>query len=398
MPPGATDETRPLVVLGAGYAGLTVAHEVWSRSKGTIPTVVIDRHPVHVLRTELYEVGRIAEAEDVGGWTVALGKVFDRTSVRVHTGTVESIDPTPRLVRTDSGEVPYRVLVIALGSVPAYYGVAGAAEHTHQVYGLLGAQRLARALQAIEKESVALPGERRPRIVVIGGGSTGTELAAEIATADWAAISDPKARAPDVLLVAGALPFLAGFPPPLVDHARALLRKAGVHLIGGLNTVRVEPGKVYLEDGTVLACDAAVWCAGIEAPATVRSLEVPHGKSGRIRVGPALEVPGLPGAFALGDIAEFRDPGSGMVVPATAQAAIAEARRVSENVVAIWNGEAPKPFTYRERGVLLALGLGRGAASVHRMTIWGRPASLLKRAVQREYERTVVRGEPSGVL
>ena len=398
MPSATVDETRPLVVLGAGYAGLTVAHGVWRRSRGTIPTVLVDRHPVHVLRTQLFEVGRIAESEDAAAWTVALGKVFDRTSVRVHTGTVGSIDLPHGVVRTDAGEVAYRALVIALGSVPAYYGVPGAPEHTHQVYGLLGAQRLARAMREAEKASVALPGERRPRVVVIGGGSTGTELAAEIATADWTAISDPRARTPEVILVAGALPFLDGFPPSLVAHARALLRQGGVHLILGLNTVRVEPGKVYLEDGTVLACDAAVWCAGIEAPMAVRSLDVPHGKSGRIRVGPSLEVPGVPGIFALGDIAEFRDPASGMVVPATAQAAIAEARRVAENVVAVWNGAAPRPFTYRERGVLLALGLGRGAASVHRLTIWGRPASLLKRAVEREYERTVARGEPSGVL
>ena len=398
MATAAGEARRPLVVLGAGYAGLTVAHGVWRRSKGTIPTVLVDRHPVHVLRTQLYEVGRIAESRDAAAWTVALGKVFDRTSVRLHTGTVESIDLAHGLVRTDTGELAYRALVIALGSVPAYYGVPGAAEHTHQVYGLLGAQRLAQAMVAVEKASAALPGERRPRVVAVGGGSTGTELAAEIATADWSAISDPKARAPEVVLVTGALPFLDGFPASLVAHARGLLRKGGVHLITGLNTVRVEPGKVHLEDGTVLACDVTVWCAGIEAPKSVRSLDVPHGKSGRVRVGPSLEVPGATGVFAVGDIAEFRDPASGMVVPATAQAAVAEARRVSESVVAVWNGGEPRPFIYRERGVLLALGLGRGAASVHRLTIWGRPASLLKRAVEREYERTVARGEPSGVL
>ena len=396
---GASEgDERPLVVLGAGYAGLTVAHGVWRHGRGKVPTVLVDRHPVHVLRTELYEVGRLAGSDDAAPWTVSLGKVFDRTSVTLRTGTVESIDLDRGLVRTDTGEVPYRVLVIALGSVPAYYGVPGAAENTHQVYGLLGAQRLARALRDIEKTSVDLPGERRPRVVVIGGGSTGTELAAEIATADWGAISGPKARPPAVMLVAGALPFLDGFPPSLVAHATILLRKAGVHLLSGVNTVRVDPGRVVLEDGTVLPCDAAVWCAGIEAPAAIRALGVPHGKSGRVRVGPALDVPGVPGVFALGDIAEFRDPASGMVVPATAQAAVAEARRVAESVVAVWNGGAPRPFTYRERGVLLALGLGRGAASVHRLTIWGRPASLLKRAVAREYERTVARGEPSGVL
>lgn len=52
------------VVLGAGYAGLLVAHGVWRRSKGQVPTVLVDRHPAHALRAELYEVGRILTSGD----------------------------------------------------------------------------------------------------------------------------------------------------------------------------------------------------------------------------------------------------------------------------------------------------------------------------------------------
>ncbi len=388
----------PLVVLGAGYAGLTVAHGVWRASRGAIPTVLVDRNPVHVLRTELYEVGRLAAEEDSARWTVPLAKVFDRTSVTCRTGLVERIDLGGRVVGVGGAELPFRALAICLGSVPAYYGVPGAAEHTHQVYGLSGAKRLAKALREVERRSPGLPGERRPRIVVIGGGSTGTELAAEIATTDWRVIADPKAREPDVVLVTGALPLLDGLPAGLVGHARRLLRAAGVSIVHGLNTVRVEDGRVYLEDGTVLVCDLSVWCAGVEAPTLVRELPGPHGRSGRLRVAPTLELPGTPNVYAVGDVAEWTDPATGMVVPATAQAAIAEARTVAGNVVATWRGGTPRPFLYRERGAVVALGLGRAAASVRRVTLWGRPASLLKRAVQREYARTVERGEPSGVL
>jgi NADH:ubiquinone reductase (H+-translocating) len=391
-------DARPLVVLGAGYAGLTVAHGVWRRSHGTIPTVLVDRHPVHVLRTELYEVGRLASAADARAWTLPLSKVFDRTSVTCRQASVESIDLVARVVRTDAGDVPYGSLAICLGNVAAYYGVPGAAENTHRVYRLSGAERLAHAIRAVEVASTELPAERRPRVVVIGGGSTGTELAAEIATTDWTAFTAPAARPPDVVLVTGALPFLAGLPPPLVRHAFTTLRDAGVAIIRGVNTVRVDAGKVHLEDGSVLACDLAVWCAGVEAPALVRDLPVPHGKGGRIAVTPTLEVPGYPEVYAVGDVAEFRDPTTGMIAPATAQAAIAEARAVAGNLVADRSGGVPRAFSYRERGVIVALGLGRAAASVRRVTLWGRPAAFLKRALEREYARTARRGEPSGLL
>jgi NADH:quinone reductase (non-electrogenic) len=395
---GGSSEDR-LVVLGAGYAGLAVAQEVDRRARGTLATTLIDRNPVHVLRTELYEVGRLASVDgEVDHWVVPLAKVFERSSVECRQAVVQGIDFDARKIQLDSGALGFRYLAICLGSVPAYYGVPGAPEHTHQVYRLSGARRLAAALRDVEAASTELPGERRPRVVVIGGGSTGTELAAEIATTDWSAVTRRDVRAPDVFLVTGSLPFLAGFPPALIGRARDLLKRAGVVLVHGINVQRVEPGRVQLTDGSVLATDIAVWCAGLEAPPLVRNLPVPHGKSGRIAVEPTLEVPGRPGAFAVGDSAEFRDPETQVVAPATAQAALAEARTVAVNVVARSRGAPLVPFHYRERGVAVSLGLGKGAATVRRFTIWGRPAALLKRAVEREYSRSVAHGAPSDVL
>ncbi len=396
---GPATGANPLVVLGAGYAGLTVAREVARLGGRELPVVLVDRHPVHVLRTELYEVGRLAApGADLGRWTVPLAEVFGDAAVTVREATVEGIDLAAREVRTSTGTVPFRFLAIALGSVAAYYGVPGAPEFTHQVYRLSGAVRLARAIREIEAASPALPGERAPRLVVVGGGSTGTELAAEIATTDWARLTGVAARTPEVVLVVGSLPFLAGFPPSLVEHARDLLRKAGVAVMSGTNVVRVEDRRVHLEDGTVLACDVVVWCAGLEAPPVVAGLPVPRSRAGRLRVEPTLELPGQPGVFALGDSAEVRDPTSGLLAPATAQAALAEARVVAGNVIARARDGPLRTFTYREKGVAVALGLGQGAASVRHLTIWGRPAALLKRAVEREYARATARGEAPSVL
>jgi NADH:ubiquinone reductase (H+-translocating) len=396
--PTPNEQALPAVILGAGYAGLTVAREVSRLTRGRVPLVLVDRNPVHVLRTELYEVGKIAEAGgDPRPWTLPLAKVLEKTSTSLRQGTVESIDLPNHTVRLEGGaEIGYRSLAVCLGSVAAYYGVPGAADHTFNVYRLSGAQRLAATVRDVERASAGLPGERRPRFVIVGGGSTGTELAAEIATTDWTRAAGPGARPPDVLLLTGALPFLVGLPPKLIAHARELLRRAGVSLIHGTNVVRVEPGRVHLEDGSVLACDAAVWCAGLEAPAVVKALPVPHGKGGRIAVEPTLEAPGCPGVFAVGDVAEFRDPATGMLVPATAQAALAEARVAAANLVARWEGHELVPFRYREKGVVVALGLGKAAGTLGRLSIWGSPAALLKQVVQKEYSRAVEQGgEPS---
>lgn len=395
----ATTEVAPLVVLGAGYAGLTVAEEILRRSRGEVRVVLVDRHPVHVLRTELYEVGQIASAgTDMARWLVPLAKVFDRTTVSLRQGTVDSIDMARKTVRVDGADLGYRALAICLGNVAAYYGVPGAPENTYNVYRLTGAQRAAAAMREVERTSGGLPGERRPRIVVIGGGSTGTEVAAEIATTDWSGVTGGPVRIPDVFLLTGALPLLAGFPVRLVELARRILRKAGVSIVHGLNVVRVEPQRVHLEDGTVLACDVAVWCAGLEAPAIIRELPVPHGKGGRIATEPTLEVPGHPGVFAVGDVAEFADPTTGLLVPGTAQAALSEARVAARNMLARLTGMPLETYRYRERGAIVALGVGRGAGTFGRVTLWGSPARLLKHVVEREYSRSVERGQPSKLL
>ncbi len=387
------------VILGAGYAGLTLAKEVHRRSRGKIPVLLVDRHPVHVLRTQLYEIDRIATAgADPSGWAIPLAKVFERSSVTLREGSVRSIDLDPRTVALDTGELTYRSLAICLGNVPAYYGVPGAEEHTDTVYRLSGAQRLAAKLRAIAADSARLPGERRPRIVVVGGGSTGTELAAEIASADWRAQAGPAARDLEVVLLTGSLPFLAGLPPSLIDHAREELRRLGVAIVYGLNVARVDADRLTLEDGTTLTFAAAVWCAGLQAPALVRDLPVPHGHGGRIAVTPELEIPDRPGCWAIGDVAELRDPATGLLVPGTAQAAMAQARTAAENLVARWTGRPLRPFRYRERGTIVALGARRGAGAIGRWSLWGRPAALVKRFVQREYQETIAHDAPPRLL
>jgi NADH:ubiquinone reductase (H+-translocating) len=379
-----------VVVLGAGYAGLTLAHELIRAGHSRIPVTLVDRHPFHVLRTELYEVGRIArDPEHVEAWAVPFTQALDDLAIRQEVGEVEAIDLADRTVRVSGRTIAYRGLAICLGSVPAYYGVPGAEKETHQVYRMGGAQKLAASLRGVETESAGWPGDRRPLVAIIGGGSTGTEVAAEIATADWSAIVGEPAKAPLVRLITGKIPFLEGLPEGLIRHARRLLTRAGVEMIEGQNVQRVEPGVAQLEGGTSVPFDVAVWCAGVQAPTLVRNLPTAHGKAGRLLVTEHLELPEWPGVFGVGDVVEFKDPASGMFVPATAQAALAEAPVAARNAIARLSEKPLRPFRYREKGVIVSVGVGRGAGKVGGVTVWGSPAALIAALQQKEYARRV---------
>jgi NADH dehydrogenase FAD-containing subunit len=57
-----------------------------------------------------------------------------------------------------------------------------------------------------------------------------------------------------------------------------------------------------------------------------------------------------------------------------------------------------RPFRYRERGVVVALGVGRAAGKFSRVTVWGSPARLLKTLVEREYAKATEHGRaPPGL-
>ncbi|MGP8074438.1 MAG: NAD(P)/FAD-dependent oxidoreductase [Thermoplasmata archaeon] len=384
------------MILGAGYAGVRLAHQVWKRSKGSIPTMLVDRHPFHVIRTELYEVARLAaRGSDLRRWTVPIDRVVGPDRVVYREGSVGSIDIEGSTVRVDEQRISYRSLAICLGNVPAYYGVAGADEFMHQVYGLLGAMRLADELTAVETASPVLPRGIRPRVVVVGGGSTGTEVAADIATADWQAITGVKARPPQVTLVCGALPFLDGLDTDIVVHARRLLEEAGVLVDVGRNVRRVQRRRATLSNGSSIPFDVGVWAAGVEAPSVVKSLPVEHGRAGRIVAGPTLEIPSHPGVFALGDIAQVRDPTDGSIVPATAQAALAEASAAAENILRRWTGRELLPFRYRDRGAIVAVGHRKAAARWNRVAVWGSPAAFLKSILERRYRLSSELGRES---
>ena len=392
-----TDSTSPsipqAVILGAGYAGLSVAKTIYRRAGSAIDVVLIDRSPDHVLRTELYQVDEIAaDSANRRRWAVPMAEVLDGRKTRFIQGIVTGIDLSSKTVRLETETVPFDFLVICLGSVPSYFGIPGAKEIGQEVYSLGGAERLAARLLEVERAAAKAAGTPRPRVVVVGGGSTGTEVAAEIATADWKHIADLAAPAPQVVLLTGPMPLLQGFPDPLIRHSRKLLEGAQVEIRENTPVARVDAGLLTLKDGSTVEFDLCVWCAGVEAPPVVAQLPVEHGHGKRVKVTVNLELPQNPGTFAVGDVIEYANPGSGVLVPSTAQAALAGAPVAGYNVVARHLGKRMKRFSYHERGVIISLGLGKGVGRAGPVTLWGRPAYVLKSLVEAEYSLAVERG------
>jgi NADH dehydrogenase FAD-containing subunit len=92
------------------------------------------------------------------------------------------------------------------------------------------------------------------------------------------------------------------------------------------------------------------------------------------------------------------DPRTKAPVPATAQAAMAEAPVAAANMAARWNGTTMRSFRYHEKAMIVSLGVGRAAARFRHVSIWGRPAALLKALVDKEYETARRHGQEPPAL
>ncbi|MEV7026195.1 FAD-dependent oxidoreductase, partial [Kitasatospora sp. NPDC093558] len=114
-----------VVVIGAGYAGLTAALRVSRRHRVTL----IDPRTEFSERIRLHEVaaGRVAAS-------VPLGELVAGRDITTVAATVVALDPVGRKVTLDDGlVVGYDRLVYALGSRTDTAGVPGVAAHAYTV-------------------------------------------------------------------------------------------------------------------------------------------------------------------------------------------------------------------------------------------------------------------------
>jgi NADH dehydrogenase len=87
--------------------------------------------------------------------------------------------------------------------------------------------------------------------------------------------------------------------------------------------------------------------------------------SGRVRSAATLQLPGHPEVYVTGDAA-YLENGNGQPLPMLSTVAIQQGKAAAENILRDIQGREPKPFHYKDPGLLATI--GRNAAVAR---IWG---------------------------
>ncbi|MDT8340946.1 MAG: NAD(P)/FAD-dependent oxidoreductase [Longimicrobiales bacterium] len=390
--PPETAGTVRVVVLGAGYGGLTCALRLGRRLKdqaaaGAVELLLVDRNPYHLLETRLHEAA--ARGAEV---TIPLARVLAHRPVRFLLREVLGIDVDDRTVRTDAGTVAWDVLVVALGSRSVDFGIPGVAEHAFSLKTLEDAQSLKEHIDARFAEASGEPDPARRRwlrrIVVGGGGLTGVEAASELAerVRRLAGPRDDTTEEAEVLLVEAGPRILPSHEDATAKRAAEVLRRAGIRILHGTRIVEVGGDHVRLSTDEVVQAGTVLWTGGVRASEILESSGLAVAAQGRVYVDASLKVRGAADVYALGDAALAVDPTTDEPVPMAAQFALQQGRLVADNIVARLSGGEERPYRPRVLGEVISLGrhlatgwVALGWAGRLRMT--GFLASLLKRAI-----------------
>lgn len=381
---------KKIVILGSGWGGIHAFLELHRQfhNKPDAPEVTIvspnDYFLYNLLLHEVVTGGVRASSlmHSIG----EIGRCSCGLLKEVVKATATAVDSVQKIIVTEAGEVAYDYVVIALGAVTRLFDfdpslvftlkdVEQAESLKSHILGVF--EQAARSSDAFERKCLLT-------FVVIGGGPTGVELAADMSRfAREALFRLHKNLLPEEFslnLIQSGSELVPMFKPFIRRYAKQRLRKTpGIKLVLNSKVEKVTSEGITLNTGVVIPTATVVLVAGVQARKIKFIPEVMLAKSGQVEVNEFLQLSLAPEVFVIGDMATIKQ-GNGFV-PQTAQAAKYEGWSAGKNIAALIRNKPTEPFVYRELAQVVYLGRWHAAGQILKIYGFGPVMWLVWRGV-----------------
>lgn len=378
--------TKNIVIAGSGFAGLWSALSaaravaLAGREGDVAVTMVSPAAELHI-RPRFYEQAFDEMAPDIG-------PLLDAVGVRHLAGTVEAVRTGKHeldMLANDGARstLRYDRFVLATGSALHLPEVPGLQAHSFNVDQLASARELDAHLRALVEQTDTAA---RNTVVVVGGGFTGIETAAEMP----ARLRGILGKAADVRVVlleqaAAVGPDLGPGPRPVIESA---LKDCGVDVLTGAAAAAIDAGGVTLANGERIAANTVIWTAGPRAQALAAQIGTEHDRLGRVHADAFLHATGVDNVFVAGDTARAATDEEGNVALMSCQHALSLGRVAGHNAAAELVGLPVHPYSQPKYVTCLDLGPW-GAVYTEgwdrQVHLQGAEAKELKRAINTQW-------------
>jgi NADH:ubiquinone reductase (H+-translocating) len=391
-----------VIVVGAGFAGFNAVRELSRLCDATTEIVVINSTDYFLYLPLMPQVaGGLVEPRHI---RVSLPDRLRKA--RFVLGTVSHVDPSRQIVSWDgpegaSGRLGYDQLILSAGSVNKLLPIPGVTDYAHGFRSLKEAMYLHdHIVRQLELAAVARdPEERAARctFVVVGGGYTGTEVAAHgqlMTSRLMKTMPGLVGQQIRWMLLDNGSRLLEALDERLSNTAQRVLCRRGIEVLTGESVAEASDGYVKLTTGEKVQTRSLIWCVGVRADPLVDGLALAT-KGGRLVVDEFMRVPGVEGVYACGDCAAVPDlTRPGQICGMTAQHAQRQGKQVARNVVASFGTGKAKAYHHRDLGFLVDLGGLAAAANPLHIPLRGPAANV----VTRGYHLSAMSGNRMRVL
>ena len=369
-----------VVIVGGGAGGLELATKLGNTlgKKKVAEIILIDAKKTHVWKPLLHEIAAGSLNPDKDELEYLAQAHWHNFKFRY--GRVNQVDSKNKTVSIeptydiDGAEIiplrkiKYDTLVLSVGSTVNDFNIPGAKEFAVALDTQDQAERFHQKLHNSILRAQTQKGSVQPgqlEVVIVGGGATGVELAAELhkATREMTAYGLDRVN-PDrdisIYLVEASSRLLPALPPKISASVESELRKLNVKLFLGERVTKVAKEGIETQSGKKILSSLVVWAAGIKAPEFLSQIkDIETNSIHQIKVESTLQSTSDADIFAFGDCAACPvKPGSDLLVPPRAQAAHQQASMLYKSIkskVLKPNKALPK-YVYKDYGSLVNLG------------------------------------------
>ncbi|MFA5092846.1 MAG: FAD-dependent oxidoreductase [Candidatus Omnitrophota bacterium] len=342
-------QTKKIIIIGAGFAGLTAAKRLAKYRLGAEITLIDKKAHSDFLPLIPDCIGRGINSEFL---IFDLQKFCQKNIINFIQAEVSSVDLEARNIYIKQRSYNYDYLLIASGSQTNYFANLDAQSYAYALNNVADVKKIVQNLDS----------NKFNNFIICGGGYTGIETASNL----WLYFKK-KGWSKKIIIVERTSGILGPLPEWMKSYVQDNLASMGIEILPNCVIEEVQKNQVKVSAKPIFEEAMLIWVPGVRTADYIQNLLIDKNPQGRIIVDEYLRV--NPSCFCVGDTALF---GSKIKFLRMAiQFALYEGNLAARNILRDIKGKKLKKFRPVDLGYLIPLANNKSCGVVFGINLKG---------------------------